>query len=96
MKTESYDRLMKRPRELTVAGLFGQDPATDYPLAMACVTYLVDHGGVNQLKQLIVAYAVHTDGVFGDQYTRQLLRRIYGLTPADVAHGAFDLLDALR
>jgi hypothetical protein len=96
LTSESYDRLMKRPQELTVAGLFGQDPATDYPLAMACVTYLVDHGGVSKLKRLMAAYAVHTDGVYGDQYTRPLLNRIYGLSPAEVAHGAFDLLDDLR
>jgi hypothetical protein len=96
MTTESYDRLIKRPRELTVAGLFGQDPETDYPLAMACVTYLVNHGGIGRLKDLMAAYAVHTDSIFGDQYTGHLLHRIYGLSPADVAHGAFDLLGALR
>lgn len=93
---ESYDRLMNRRQELTVAGLFGLDPATDYPLAMACVTYLVDHGGVGKVKDLMAAYAVHRGGVYGDEYTGHLLRRIYGLTPADVAHGAFDLLAALR
>ncbi len=96
LTSESYDRLMQRRQELTVAGLFGQDPATDYPLAMACVTYLVDHGGISKLKKLMAAYAVHTDGIYGDQYTRQLLHQVYDLTPADVAHGAFDLLDSLR
>jgi hypothetical protein len=96
MTTETYDRLMERRQELTVAGLFGLDPATDYPLAMACVTFLVNHGGISRLEDLMAAYAAHSETVYGDDDTQRLLHRIYGLSPADVAHGAFDLLDALR
>jgi len=96
MTSAEYDRLMHRPQVLTVSGLFGQDPHTDYPLAMACVTYLVDHGGIAKVKDLMAAYAAHHDEPYEDQYTRQVLRKVYGFTPADVAHGAFDLLAALR
>jgi hypothetical protein len=87
--SEVYERLMHRPQVLTVSGLFGQDPHTDYPLAMACVTYLVDHGGIAKVKQLMAAFAGHHDAPYEDQYTRQSLRQVYGLTPASVAHGAF-------
>ena len=96
MTSETYDRLMKRRQELTTTGLFGLDPDTDYPLAMACVTFLVDHGGVSKVENLMAGYAVHTDSINGDEYTRHLLHRIYDLTPADVAHGAFALLGALH
>jgi len=96
LSSESYDRLMSRPRALTVAGLFGLDPATDYPLAMASVTYLVNHGGMGRLKRLMAAYAQHTDGVYGDEYTGRLLRKFYGMSASDVARGAFALLGALR
>jgi hypothetical protein len=96
MTSETYDRLMKGPRQLMASGVFGLDPSTDYPLAMACVAYLIDHGGMGKLKQLMDAYTGYTDEVFGDQHTGPLLHQIYGMTPADVAHGAFDLLGALR
>jgi hypothetical protein len=96
MTIETYDRLMKRPQELTITGLFGMDPDTDYPLAMACVTYLVNNGGIDRVEDLMAAYVAHTDTIFNDQYTRVLLHRFYDMTPADVAHGAFDLLAALR
>lgn len=96
LTSESYDRLMGRRQVITVTGLFGMDPATDYPLAMACVTYLVDHGGISRLKVLMEAYAVHREAPYGDQFTGQLLRHIYGMTPNQVARGAFDLLEALR
>jgi len=92
----SYDRLIHRRQAITVTGLFGMDPETDYPLAMACVTYLVDRGGMGKLKLLMNAYALHREAPYGDQFTGQLLRHIYGLTPNQVARGAFDLLNALR
>jgi hypothetical protein len=96
MTTESYDRLMRRPHELTVSGLYGQDPSTDYPLAMACVTYLVDHGGMSKLKQLMQTYADYPYAPYEDSHTRQALEKVYGFGPETVANGAFALLAALR
>ncbi len=96
MTTETYDRLMSRPQVLTVSGLYGQDPSTDYPLAMACVTYLVDHGGIAKVKEAMRAYAAHDDAPYEDQCTRRSCAPSTALSPADVAHGAFDLLGALR
>lgn len=96
MTPGQYVRLMHRPRELTVSGLFGQDPDTDYPLAMACVTYLVQHGGIGRLKTLMAAYAAYQDQPFEDEHTAQVLKKVYGMTPSQVAHGAFTLLADLR
>lgn len=92
---EAYTRLIARPHDLTVSGRYGEDPSTDYPLAMACVTYLVDHGGIAKVEQLMKAY--QASGVpLADQETDRLLRSMYGFTGADLAEGAFALLNALR
>lgn len=96
MTPSTYDRLMRRPQVLTVSGLFGQDPDTDYPLAMACVTYLVDHGGIAKVEALMQAYLAFPGEPYGDEHTDRLLHQVFGLSSADVAHGAFALLAALR
>lgn len=91
-----YKRLMERPRELTVSGLYGQDPATDYPLAAACVTHLVEHGGIRKVERLMRAYTTFTDEPFGGSHTNHLLHVVYGVSSADLARGAFTLLQDLR
>ena len=96
LSDSTYNRLMARPHDLTVSGLFGQDPQTDYPLAMACVTYLIDHGGMTKLKLLMRTYASYPFEVFQDTHTRDALQKVYGLGPYQVAQGAFALLDVLR
>ncbi len=96
MTPSTYQRLMNRPRVLTTSGLYGQDPDTDYPLAMACVTYLVDHGGVARLERLMSTYASYADAPYEDEHTAEALGKVYGLTPGQVAHGAFGLLAALQ
>lgn len=91
-----YQRLMSGQHVLTVSGLYGQDPEVDYALAMACVTYLVNNGGVSKVKELMAAFVKHAVGPYNDQFTGRLLRQVYDLTPAQVANGAFALLADLR
>jgi hypothetical protein len=92
----TYDRLMKRPHDLMTSGLFGEDPETDYPLAMAYVTYLAEHGGIARLKELMRTYASYPPEPFEDSHTSQAIETVYGMTPRQVADGAFALLAALR
>jgi hypothetical protein len=96
MTQQSYDRLLARPHELIGSGLFGDDPETDYPLAMAIVTYLVDQGGITKVITLMKTFAAYGDAVYEDQHTAQALQQVYGLTPLQVANGAFALLAALH
>jgi hypothetical protein len=93
---KGYARLMRRPRELILSSLFGEDPETDYPLAMATVTYLVQHGGIGKVKALMRGYASYDDEPYEDQHTAQVLRTVYDMTPGQVARGAFGLLVGLR
>ena len=95
MSDKTYARLIARDHDLTVSGVFGRDPETDYPLAMACVTYLVERGGIAKVQELMKAYRQF--GVpFADQETDGLLHSMYGISAAQLANGAFDLLNALR
>lgn len=94
--SEVYSRLMRRPHELTVSGVFGDDGETDSWLAWACVTYLVDHGGIERVKTLMADYAAYHDQPFEDSHTGELLQKDFGISSQQLADGAFDLLAALH
>ena len=96
MTPSDYARLMRRPHVLINSGLYGDDPGTDYPLAMATVTYLVDNGGIQKVITLMKTYASLGGGADRDQLTPRALRTVYGMTPSQVANGAFALLAQLH
>jgi hypothetical protein len=87
-----YDRLMRADHRLPILGLFNEDPDVNYPVSQAAVTWLVTHYGVPKLLDLMAAYRRAYAGVDVDALTPRLLRQVYGVSPAQVTTGAWQLL----
>ena len=91
-----YDRLMHADHALPTIGLFDTDPGVDYPISQAAVAWLVEHGGVGRLLDLMRAYRTHYRDVNVDALTPRLLHQVYGVSEARVVRGAFGLLAELH
>ena len=91
-----YDKLQARDHEIPASGLFGIDPDTDYPIAQAIVTALVDDHGMARLIDLMKLYRSHYQGADVDALTPRLLRQEYGTTPRAVATRAWQLLSSFQ
>jgi hypothetical protein len=87
-----YDQLMRADHTLPILGLFNDDPSLNYPISQAAVSWLVVHYGVAKLLDLMRAYRDHYTDANVDALTPRLLRRVYGVTPAEVTDGAWGLL----
>lgn len=94
--SDVYDRIFRRDHELPVAGLFGMDPAVDYTVAQAAVTYLVQTYGMARLLDLFGLYRANTTSSDRDRLTAGLLKREYGTTPQVVADHAWALMTQLQ
>ncbi len=90
--TDLYRRLMRADHTLPILGLFNEDPSLNYPISQAAVSWLVAHYGVARLLDLMRAYRTHYTDADVDALTPKLLRRTYGVTPAEVTDGAWGLL----
>jgi len=60
------------------------------------VTWLVAHGGVEEVLALMKAYREHYAGADVDALTPRLLRRVFGVSEQQVVDGAFALLATYR
>lgn len=87
-----YDRLMSADRTLPIIGLFDDDPALNYPISQAVVSWLVQHYGVARLLELMRTYRRDYAGANVDALTPRALREVYGVTPGQVTSGAWGLL----
>lgn len=87
-----YQRLMAADHTLPILGLFKEDPDVNYPIAQAAVAWLVSTYGMPKLLDLMRAYRSSYAGVNVDALTAGALRKVYGVTPAQVAAGAWRLL----
>ncbi len=87
-----YDRLMHADHTLPIIGLFDDDPALNYPISQAVVSWLVQHYGVARLLELMRTYRRDYAGANVDSVTPRALRTVYGVTPAQVTTGAWGLL----
>ncbi len=90
--TDLYDRIQRADHTLPIIGLFDEDPSLNYSIAQAAVTWLVQLDGVATLLDLMRAYRTHYAGPDVDALTPRLLRQVYGVTPAQVTAGAWNLL----
>jgi hypothetical protein len=91
-----YASLMHADRALPSIGLFNTDPSVNYPVSQAAVAWLVDHGGVARLIELMKAYRTQYQDVNADALTPRLFRQVYGVTVAEVVRGAFAELAQLQ
>jgi hypothetical protein len=91
-----YARLMQADRSLPTIGLYDTDPSVNYPVSQAAVAWLVDHGGVARLIDLMREYRYRYRDVNVDALTPRLLRQVYGVSEAQVVQGAFALLARLH
>lgn len=89
-----YSDLMARPRVLLNSGFFGNKPDEDYAEATATVMYLVQQGGITKLITLMHAYRT-ARGATENAVSAVALKQVYGLTPSQVAQGAFAILSGL-
>jgi hypothetical protein len=87
-----YDRLMHADHTLPILGLFDDDPALNYPISQAVVSWLVQHYGVARLLELMRTYRRDYVGADVDAVTPRALREVYGVTPGQVTTGAWALL----
>jgi hypothetical protein len=92
VRPDFYRRLQHADRRLPVVGLFNTDPAVNYQIAQAAVTWLVDHYGVAKVLTLMKAYRDDYAGADVDALTPRLLRQVFGVTEKQVVDGAFGLL----
>ena len=76
------------------SGFFGNKPDEDYAEATATVMYLVRQGGIAKLFTLMHAYRT-AHGATENALSTVALRQVYGLTPSQVARGAFAILSGL-
>ncbi|HEY2880375.1 hypothetical protein [Nocardioides sp.] len=91
-----YRSVMHADRALPSIGLFNTDPTVNYPVSQAAVAWLVDHGGVAKLIELMKAYRAQYQDVNADALTPRLFRQVYGVNEADVVQGAFAKLAELQ
>ena len=87
-----YRRLQHADHRLPIVGLFNDDPAVNYQIAQAAVTWLVDHYGVSRVLALMKAYREGYAGPDVDALTPRLLRTVLGVSEQQVVDGAFGLL----
>ncbi len=81
------------PARASVSAEWTNDPAVNYVIGHAAVEYLWQTYGVERLVDLMRADS-RREGYTadGDSHTRELLRKMYGTTEAQVVNGAFRLL----
>jgi hypothetical protein len=91
-----YASLRHADRTLPSIGLFNTDPSVNYPVSQAAVAWLVDHGGVARLIELMKAYRTQYQDVNADALTPRLFRQVYGVPVAEVVQGAFAELAELQ
>jgi hypothetical protein len=87
-----YDHIINAAHTLPIIGLFNEDPPLTYPISQAAVTWLVTHYGIAKLLDLMKAYRSDYAGADVDALTARLFRQVYGVTPSQVAAGAWALL----
>ncbi len=93
-----YDRIVGSASrtELPGSGVFSTFPDVNYVVAFAAVTELASRGGVAEVVRLIDSYAGHTGPDRGDSWTPRGLRRVFGITEAELASATYDRLLALQ
>lgn len=92
LSSDLYDRVTHADRELPTVGVFNYDPDVHYQIAQAAVTWLIAHGGMAKLLDLMRAYREGYQDANVDALTPRLLRQVYGDTERQVVDGAFGLI----
>jgi hypothetical protein len=86
--------LMDQRRALPASTSWGSDPKYDYSVAHAAVLALIKRSGVPMFLKFLAAYTADTDAA-SDAQTAGLLKRFYGITPAQLVSDAYTQLSAL-
>lgn len=86
--------LMDQRRALPASSSWGSDPRYDYSVAHASVLALIKRSGMPTFLKFLAAYTADTDAA-SDAQTAGLLKRFYGITPAQLVSDAYAQLNAL-
>lgn len=99
IEDEELERLIdRREVELTPAGRWGDDPTLDYLSAEAFAEFLISRSGLDAYREMMDLFerlGRSRSVTYGEGIVDTVLRRVYGLTPDEVARGGFDLLQGL-
>lgn len=95
LSEDEYDALLAAPRELPVAGLFYSKPDLNYLVGHATAMHIVDEYGTETLFELMDAFAASPYQPYGDADTDKLVKRVLGITSAELAQRAFELLEGI-
>lgn len=90
-----YAAVQEMPRKLPQTGRFYAHPQRNYLLGRAAVAYLVRHGGVDTLLELMRSYGQYPNDV-PDQWTDRLLHRLYGFGTERLVRGAVSLIGKMQ
>ena len=83
------------PHRLPTDGRWGQDPTTDYLVARAAISHVVESFGVAKVFEMGRAYA-RIAGDDPDQKSDRALRRVLGITEAQLVTATWEALATLR
>ena len=86
---------MAAPHRLPTDGRWGQDPATDYLVARAAMSYVIETFAMAKVFEMGRAYA-QIAGDDPDQKTDRVLRRVLGITEAQLFTATWDGLASLQ
>jgi hypothetical protein len=89
------DTALNAPKRLPTDGRWGQDPTTDYLVARAAMSRVVETFGMAKVFEMGRAYA-RVPGDDADQKTDRVLRRVLGITEAQLVTATWDGLETLR
>jgi hypothetical protein len=89
------DTALKAPQRLPTDGRWGQDPSTDYLVARAAMSHVVETFGMAKVFEMGRAYA-RVSGEDPDQKTDRVLRGVLGITEAQLVTATWDGLESLR
>jgi hypothetical protein len=96
---ERLERLIdEREVRLTPPGRWGDEPELDYLSAEAFTEFLVARNGLEQYLEMMDLFerlARSRSVIYGEGIVDEVLKRIYGFEPGEVARGGFDLLQGL-
>lgn len=82
------------PKALPASSAWGANPTYDYSVAHAAVLSLIQQSGMHTFLKFLAAYNGKTSAA-SDRQTPTLLKRFYGITPAELIASAFGKLAAM-
>lgn len=96
---KSLERKIDRRRvELTPPGRWGDDPEMDYLTAEAFTEFLITREGLSRYLDMMAEFRREErqrGNVYGEGTLDDVLKKVYDLTPREVAKGGFALLQGL-